>query len=581
MVTQAQRCLHHFANWLVLCVLLVLAAISSVASAEVRATVSPNPAPPGVPVELSITVTGANQANPEFSVLENSFRIARQQQSSQINIINGQTTRTISWVLQLLPKKDGPITIPPITVGQQQSQPLVLRIEKPDPNAAANQELFLESEVDNANPYVGEQVLYKLRLFYARGLAEGSLPPPQPQNAVVEQLGNAIEYEENRDGTRYSVMEWKYVIFAEQSGSIEVPGPIFSGKMIVERGGFGRMFQQTRPAYTSAPDLVLQVKPAANASQPWLPAEDVRLNAVWTGGQPQMRVGEPVTRQIDLRVVGQLHTQLSEQLLQITGGADFQIYAEPSQAETSGSSNAVVAQRSQQFAIIPNRPGKLTLPAVTLEWWNTKTNRAETARIPAASFEVAPAPLRQSQAPLAPTDDADEPLINSRPAAVDATEQSSSSHWRPLAITFAILWLLSSGLCCWLWQQSREKKTAAKFTRSEATAGTENIAIKAVRQAAKANDALTTKAALQQWVHARWPQLQPGQTLNSQLQQADNKEFKQAYAELNSQLYAANGKASDWNGTALLAAFNELLNELASKKETAKAAALPELYAKR
>jgi hypothetical protein len=111
---------------------------------------------------------------------------------------------------------------------------------------------------------------------------------------------------------------------------------------------------------------------------------------------------------------------------------------------------------------VPERNGTLTIPAITLNWWNVAQNQPEQAKVPARTLEVSGV-VAGSSAPAAP---ALAPAPAAAPAAPAAaspppgTGASPDGWWREVALASVALWVLLvvAGTAWWL---SSRRRTAA------------------------------------------------------------------------------------------------------------------------
>ena len=98
-----------------------------------------------------------------------------------------------SWLIQLQPLHTGTIDIPPIAVGSEQTAAIEIDVTKASPQAD-------EADIHACVPrsrgaragkpvYVQQQIAYTVRLFYDDTVQSGDLAAPDPENAIVEQLG--------------------------------------------------------------------------------------------------------------------------------------------------------------------------------------------------------------------------------------------------------------------------------------------------------------------------------------------------------------------------------------------------------
>ncbi|MDF1514521.1 MAG: BatD family protein, partial [Anaerolineae bacterium] len=139
-------------------------------------------------LNLELTLTGAvhNADQPEMPQLED-FYVISSSNSSQFSIINNQISSRVIYSYQLRPVRTGTLTIPPVSiqVGRESYTTQAVTVEvvagsapapstsvplKPEstaeaPEALANQDFFVEAEVDKADPYISQQIIYTFRLY--------------------------------------------------------------------------------------------------------------------------------------------------------------------------------------------------------------------------------------------------------------------------------------------------------------------------------------------------------------------------------------------------------------------------------
>jgi len=56
---------------------------------------------------------------------------------------------------------------------------------------------------------------------------------------------------------------------------------------------------------------------------------------------------------------------------------------------------SVKSYRKEQYTLIPQQPGTLTLPEISIAWWDVTKNEKAVARIPSRTLQVSPAPISQ------------------------------------------------------------------------------------------------------------------------------------------------------------------------------------------
>ncbi len=365
----------------------------------------------GETINFTLTVPGDVDGEPDFTPLEQDFDILDRAQSNHTSIVNGRMSSQRVWRLVLAPKTRGLLTVPPIPVGRLQSLPpgglKVLPAGSQDAGTESPP-VFIEVEATPESPFVQGQLVYKVRILHRVKLREGTLSDPGVQGALLERLGEDTSYRAFRNGHNYNVIERRYAVFPQQSGRLVIEGPVLSASVAVNnqrRRGlsqrfFGRdpfadfpdiggFFQETQPVRVRGKRLEVDVKPQpAGATGVWLPAQSLTLTESWTPETGEFRVGEPVTRTLTLEARGLSDAQLPD--LEMPSVDGLKIYPDQPQAEQNLVEGTLQATKRIKAALVPTRPGRFDLPEIRVNWWDTDTDQAQTAVVPARNIEVLP-----------------------------------------------------------------------------------------------------------------------------------------------------------------------------------------------
>lgn len=404
------------------------------AAAQVRAWLDRSAVSMGETVTLN--VEGNVGGEPDFSVLENDFRIANRSTNSQVQIVNGAMARTNLWAVALEPLREGVIGIPAIAVGNQQTEPLTLTVRPmPRGSAASGDDVFLEVEADDATPYVQQQVGYTVRLFYAVSLLEGNLDEPTGDGMQVRRIGQDANYSREIGGRRYNVVERRYALTPERSGALSVRGVTFRGRLArsMQPNSF---FGQGVAVTTGSEDVTLDVQPApANAPSPWLPARELVLRDDSERLRRQVSVGDALELTLTAEAKGLSAEQMPELALPAVPGVE--IYPDQETRDTREVDGVLVGKRTRKFAIVPLREGRLEFPERSLSWWNVQTDKAQRNTLPAFALDVLP--VATGSAAPAPSPEAGS-VGSADASAIPAT---NLRVWQILTAIFALAWLLT------------------------------------------------------------------------------------------------------------------------------------------
>lgn len=521
----------------------------------------------GESIQLTLEAEGNINSDPDLAPLQQDFDVLGSSRGSSINMINGRVTSRSTWTIPLMPKRSGELTIPALTVDGQHSRPIPITVSEAAATAESWAEVFLESEVRPESPFIQQQVLAIVRLFYTDKLREGSLSAPEPPNTVVRQLGKDRNGTVNHKGRQYQVLERRYALFPQASGRLEIPAPVFDGVIAVpsgRRSPFGSMFDfdpfdsATRQVRTrgKAQGIEVRPRPAEAEGSHWLPAKSLEAEQEWSTAEG-IRVGDPLTRTITLVADGLTAAQLPD--LAPEGLADFNVYPDKAREDTVDKDDGVIGTRTLKIAFLPTRAGTLTLPDLRLHWWNVATNRQETLELPGKSISVLPPAGLEAQAAPAPVASpepeasVDTTASSTTPAALPLpAEAPASPLYQWLALAFAGLWLLTLGFYVYERKKRGKKKESPAHPEGESPRARE--AQSRFRESCKQNDPKAARQALLAWAAAHWP-TEPPRGLEELGRRLDDDRQVMLLRQLDECLYRGN---ASWNGEEPLRCIEQL-----------------------
>lgn len=522
--------------------LLLLPALAS--AARVQATLDRDSAQLGDTVTLNLRVSDTNGgavAPPDLDPLNRDFDILGSSQNSSLSVVNGSATSTVTFGVALRPKHVGTLQIPALSVAGSQTAPLQLQVTPPDPATAVatHQDVFMEAQVEPAHGYVGQQFSYVLRLYYAQNITDGSLQVPQVSGIEASQEGDDLHYDTERGGRQYRVLERRYALVPQRAGQFEIPAVGFQGQAVDPNDpnsffGVGRTVSASTPALS----VSVQPAPASWGKRAWLPARQLSLTLDgWPAAGASLRVGQPLNLSMQIEATGLAGDALPALSLPPLDGAT--VYPDKPVSGTRRTGQWLVGRRQQNFALVPERAGTLTVPATSVSWWNVQTDRMEVAQIPARSLTVLPAVGAAAQPGT--------PASAATAVAGSSTAPAAARHampWRWLALGSAALWLLS--VLAWLlWR--RRRRPAAAVTQPDAAPTSARQCQLAFLAAARGTDSAAQLRGLLAWARAERPAIRHAGELAAAL--GDERQ-RAAIARLQQRQYAGAPVAADGAGLA-------------------------------
>ncbi|MET1254219.1 BatD family protein [Aliikangiella maris] len=523
---------------------------------------------------LDIRIDYETDEQPDLSLIPQDITILSNSQYQNIQIVNNARSVVKGWKLKLKTLKPGKLTIPSITVGNQATQPIELNIrDASDELTLGGQKktIFLEAEIDQYEPYVQQQIIYTVSLYRAVNTHYASLSDPTANNSIVEKLGDDSQFEKVINNRRYSVVKRQYAIFPQQSGELTISGVNFNADVNDNsRRNYGTFFNTTRPVSISTKPIKVNVRPQpTSAPNPWIPAQDVILSDKWTPNTNSLTVGEPITWTLLLSVQGLSESQLPEIAVPKVDG--LQWYHDTPQKDRQINGKGIVGQRVEKIAVIPATPGSITIPEISIQWWDIKTDSLKTATIKSRTFEVLPAENSATNTP-----NLNLPLpVESIPHPIQPASDEQLTLWQNIATGFFTLWIITL-----LAYFNKRSTTPAKLVNAEEQQNQLRESLNSKQQyqklcgSLKSGNAQAIEKDLLRWLNTcGFDQLQ---SLGAVIKQVKVDTIRDKLAALQAQRYSATSQESVAPLTEK--ELEQLISDLSPQREIAASSNIPPLY---
>ena len=418
--------------------ILFISTYSAASSAELSTRLSRSSIDELESVQLTIRADGTRSVEElDISELEKNFQVLNTNTSSQYQYINGNEQSWVDYQITLKPRIAGTLTIPSLTIGNESSLPLTLKVRPISQSLRdeINQLVFFEVETSKESVYVQEQLLFTRRLVYSNGVQlYNEIPgPPKIANALVLILGETRSGTTERNGKKYGVVEQRFAIFPEMSGKLEIPAiDITASVRLIERGRVSR-----KGVRVSTTDLIVNVMPVPEAypeEAPWLPAQAIILTQTLEPGVSKANVGDTLQRKIQVRIDGNtgsilpsLNAQPSENL--------FSIYPTAPSIKDDTSGDSVIGFRTESSSIVPLQPGQLSLGETSITWWDTVSNEVRISVLADSRISAAGSAIYRDYEEQRKIRDVKPEVSKSEPEVIaDNTEQSSfiNFYWKEI-----------------------------------------------------------------------------------------------------------------------------------------------------
>lgn len=377
-----------------------LFAPSAEAQAPITARVDRNALTIDEQVVLNVTITGDFRKIPQPDLTNlGSFVVVSSSTSTQVSIVNGEMTSQSVFIYHLQPLQAGELEIGPLGVNIDgvlyQTDPIQLEVfasgtplvpqsqNSPDsdtPPTLPGEEYFVTADVDNPNPYLGQQIIYTFRIYQALGFPPGQpdyTPPPFTDFWSHEIIAPA-HYTTELKGIAYTVTEIMTALFPANLGSITI-----EPASLVIPGGLLN------------PDIRLEAEPIVVEVKP-LPEEGKPENFGGAVGQYSIRamlsesevvVNDPLTLVVEIQGTGNIETLAEPTLPEME---KWRLFESSSYSDVDAQDGRISGKRTFERLVVPGQSGELVFEPISFSYYDPQTQSYQTIQTDPMPITVLP-----------------------------------------------------------------------------------------------------------------------------------------------------------------------------------------------
>ena len=517
-------------------IILSLMLFPAVTIADIRSDVDRETIGMGESLRLTITGDAKERLDQlDLAALQFDWEILSSSSSTNTSFINGtrSTTRTLS--LDLLPLRDGILSIPSLSTGGNRTTPIAITVNPQTVSAGGDDSVRFSIEIDKRDIYIQEQMILTVTIEQAINLDGAEVTQLELSGAIVEELTRR-NFQRQINGRLWRVTQLRYAIYPQQRGALEIPSLSLTAREVLPGRSLlgarlGKRFRLSEDA------IAINVKPVPEdfPGDVWLPATSLELAQSWSTPPESMEIGDSTTRTLTLAAEG----LLSSQLPSITSMSDsskitgIRVYPDQESSDQIERTEGFLGQRTRSEALVASGSGSWTLPEVRVPWWNTETDSLQFAILPSTTISVG------------------SPVVNSPVQPITNTAEMQTIATPVWLNGLAGLgWLLALLFAYKLWR-SRDRKTSDVVI--DTTEETLRPLLTAMKASTSQNDAPATRQLLLRWATLHYQQ--PVRTLD-QLKRFCGVALADQLTTLETAIYSQNDEA--WtNGAALYRAVRD------------------------
>lgn len=337
------------------------------------------------PVELTITITGNSSAQEPDVPFNQDLEIRPIGTSSQMQIINGEVTNSMSYNYIVIPKKEGKFVIKDISTiidgNKVFASPIEVNVtseDKPEENKSKNEKMiYAEANINKKTVFENEPFIYTLKLYRSIRTGEYSVKFPDFKNFWVDDFEKAKEYYETINGKKYIVTEVKKALTSSKIGKIKIEKGMFNVEVLyqVDDDQFGGFFSQTETKLEDfySNDISVKVKSLPSYGKPinfsGIVGKQIDVESRFS--QDTAQVGDS----IDLTIIFTGKANLNDLKLEFPNIEGFKVYPDKPIDRNFFDGKDLIFDRRFKISLVPTKGGKLEIPSISIPYYDTEKNR--------------------------------------------------------------------------------------------------------------------------------------------------------------------------------------------------------------
>lgn len=347
--------------------------------------------------QITFTVENGNMSDfkaPDFS----DFNLrGGPNQSTNMQLVNGQMSRSVSYSYYLQAKKEGSFTIgsarAKVSGKSMESNPVKVAVVKSGSNNQNGQSqersieqqisdnVFMRVIVSDNDVYMGEQVTVQYKMYTKMNVGNTTINKLPTNSGFWAQ---EIELPQNNSfrpevykGVQYNTITVKkYALFPQRTGEIEMDPLEMETYVRIRvqsqrRGFFDDFFgsYQDIPYSFQSPRLTINVKPLPPGKPKNFSGLTGTFNMDVSLDKTETETDDPITMKI--KISGKGNLQLIDAPKPELPG-DFEVFDPKVKERISNSSNVISGYKQYDYLLIPRRPGTFKIPPLDFSYFDTQ-----------------------------------------------------------------------------------------------------------------------------------------------------------------------------------------------------------------
>lgn len=358
-------------------------------------------------VHLTVTISDG-EGSVDVSPIKD-FRVLSRGSGTSVRIVNGRMSKEANYNYTLIPLKTGILKIPALPVqsdgNRYVTEEIAINVSGNPTPQDDERDVFITAGVSTQKPYIGQQVVYTVKVFHAVQFSEANFQQPDFNGFTAEKVEKDQTYKTLLNSREYNVIELNYVLIPLKTGMLKIEPAVLNCSLVRldkrRRGGMDSFFDdpffgRTRlvPSTVSTEMLEVHVEPLPpyNADAPFTGLVG-RFDVKTVLENNEMIVGDSTTLSVVLSGTGNI---MDAEAPNIKIPEAFKVYKDNPEEEIVLGPSGFSGKKVFRMALVPVKEGKLYIEPFQFSYFDVSKKRYDVIETNPFSINVKPAPEKET-----------------------------------------------------------------------------------------------------------------------------------------------------------------------------------------
>ena len=335
------------------------------------------------------------------------FQVLYRGTTNSVEIVNGQPSQQTAYHYALTPLRQGHLLIPSLVItvgaGKNKTSEIIVNISNTPQEKDIDHDVYAVAEISEGKPYVGQPIIYTIKLFSAVKIANATLSSePAFKGFIAKKINDIKSSNTSVNGRVYNIDRAAYILIPATAGLKVIEPAVLTCDILQGRQGSGKdlfaaFWGGSLPGREQGKPRTFRTT-QQNVAVRNLPSDP--LGGRFSGlvgnftlegilERAEINAGDSTTLSITLKGNGNI---IDASAPEINLPASIKVYQENPQENIQVGPDGYSGGKEFRFALVPITEGRYSIGPVSLRYFDPVSHAYRTAATPSFALTAKPFP---------------------------------------------------------------------------------------------------------------------------------------------------------------------------------------------